>query len=374
MIANVDQSANAVETPLNRRGQVSLREVRKSYGSLEVVKGIDLEIAPGEFISLLGPSGCGKTTVLRMLGGFESLNDGVIAISGHDVTRIPAHRRDINTVFQSYALFPHMNVEENVAYGPRRQGLSREEVRARVKEALEAVRMTSFATRQPSMLSGGQQQRIALARAIVNRPSVLLLDAPLAALDRKLREEMQVELKLLQLKLGMTFVFVTHDQEEALSMSDRIAVMNAGRIVQVAEPMQVYDQPADVFVAGFIGLQNFFSGTRIAKGGDTKDGALKAISSGVTPHPGEPAVAAVRPEHVTVQPDDLGKADNSVVATVIGLSSLGDHVRVVCDTPEGTRIIAKITPDRSRDLHIGQSVYCLFNADKTKLFAPAKTQ
>ena len=185
---------------------------------------------------------------------------------------------------------------------------------------------------------------------------------------------MQVELKLLQLKLGMTFVFVTHDQEEALSMSDRIAVMNAGRIVQVAEPMQVYDQPADVFVAGFIGLQNFFSGTRIAKGVDTKDGALKAISSGVTPHPGEPAVAAVRPEHVTVQPDDLGKADNSVVATVIGLSSLGDHVRVVCDTPEGTRIIAKITPDRSRDLHIGQSVYCLFNADKTKLFAPAKTQ
>jgi len=222
------------------------------------------------------------------------------------------------------------------------------------------------------MLSGGQQQRIALARAIVNRPSVLLLDEPLAALDRKLREEMQVELKLLQLKLGMTFVFVTHDQEEALSMSDRIAVMNAGRIVQVAEPMQVYDQPADIFVAGFIGQQNFFSGTRIAKGVHTKDGALKAICSGVTLYPGDSAVAAVRPEHVTVQPDDLGKADNSVGATVIGLSSLGDHVRVVCDTPTGTRIIAKVPPDRSRDLHIGRLVYCLFNADKTKLFAPAK--
>lgn len=368
VVVQAVQPARELDASSSRRGQVSLRGVRKSYGALEVVKGIDLEIAPGEFISLLGPSGCGKTTVLRMLAGFEGLNGGVITISGSDVTQIPAYRRDVNTVFQSYALFPHMSVAENVAYGPRRQGLSRAETDKRVAEALEAVRMTGFAARRPSMLSGGQQQRVALARAIVNRPSVLLLDEPLAALDRKLRQEMQVELKLLQLRLGMTFIFVTHDQEEALSMSDRIAVMNAGRIVQVAKPMEVYDRPADVFVAGFIGQQNFFPGTRNAAGVETKEGLLKANPSDIVDHAGD-AVAAVRPEHVAVEIDAGGLAENRIEAAVVGLSPLGDHVRIVCDTPNGGRIIAKTSPDRIHDLTIGRTVWCSFDADKTKVFA-----
>ena len=222
---------------------------------------ISLTVQAGEFLSLLGPSGCGKTTTLRLIGGFEFPDDGSIQISGRNVENLPPHKRPVNTVFQAYALFPHMKVADNVAYGLRLSGVPKAEIADRVSRALDMVRMTAFATRKPAQLSGGQQQRIALARALVNRPAVLLLDEPMSALDRKLREEMQVELKLLQQELGTTFIFVTHDQEEALSMSDRVAVMKDGRIEQIGTASSVYDAPESAFVAGFIGRQNSFVGT-----------------------------------------------------------------------------------------------------------------
>ncbi|WP_246658532.1 ABC transporter ATP-binding protein [Mesorhizobium sp. GR13] len=351
------------------RGSVSLRSVRKSYGSVDVVRGIDLETQPGEFISVLGPSGCGKTTVLRMLAGFEDVNAGDILISGQSVVDLPPHKRDINTVFQSYALFPHMTVAENIAYGPRQRGMAREELRQRVNEALDAVRMAGFADRKPSMLSGGQQQRIALARAIVNRPSVLLLDEPLAALDRKLREEMQVELKLLQLRLGTTFMFVTHDQEEALSMSDRIAVMNSGRIVQIGKPIDIYENPVDLFVAGFIGQQNFFRGTLDGSNVNTIDGVLETEGPSGNAAGRRNVVAAVRPEHVVVGADPENVGHNRIAATLVGLSLLGDHIRIICDTTAGTRILAKGQPSQGSRLTVGQSVWCSFAPNETKVFA-----
>src|SRR5687767_6741340 len=238
---------------------VELEQVTKFFGDFKAVDGVSLYVAAGSFVALLGSSGAGKSTVLRMIGGFELPDDGSIRIGGRDVTALPPYRRDVNTVFQNYALFPHMTVAENVAYGLRRDGVPGAERRARVREALEMVQMLPLAHRRPSQLSGGQQQRVALARALVKRPSVLLLDEPLGALDRKLRQQMQVELKLLQHQLGTTFIFVTHDQEEALAMSDTIAVMRDGRIDQVGEPTELYDRPHTAFVASFIGAQNFFA-------------------------------------------------------------------------------------------------------------------
>jgi spermidine/putrescine transport system ATP-binding protein len=225
------------------------------------VDEIDLDVEPGEFLSLLGPSGCGKTTTLRMLAGFEDPTEGDIRISGVAVQGVPPHKRDVNTVFQHYSLFPHMSVAENVAYGLRQKKVEKSEIGRRVGEALEMVKMSALANRKPRQMSGGQQQRVALARALVNRPSLLLLDEPLGALDRKLREEMQIELKLIQTQVGTTFIFVTHDQQEALSMSDRIAIMLDGHIEQLADPDEIYDHPTSAFVAGFIGQQYFFAGT-----------------------------------------------------------------------------------------------------------------
>jgi spermidine/putrescine transport system ATP-binding protein len=223
-------------------GRVELRSVTKRFGTMTAVDSLDLVVEPGEFLSLLGPSGCGKTTTLRMLAGFEQPDAGTITISGHEVEGVPPYKRDVNTVFQSYALFPHMDVAENVAYGLRQRKVAKPEVATRVAEALDMVKMSHLASRKPRQLSGGQQQRVALARALVNRPSVLLLDEPLGALDRKLREEMQIELKLLQNQLGITFIFVTHDQEEAMSMSDRIAIMLDGHIEQLGDPESCYEQ------------------------------------------------------------------------------------------------------------------------------------
>jgi putative spermidine/putrescine transport system ATP-binding protein len=235
---------------------VSLTELHKSYGDVAAVDGVTLEVGRGEFFTLLGPSGSGKTTTLRLIAGFELPDAGVVRLGGEDVTGRAPNARDVNTVFQDYALFPHMTVLANVAYGLRVRKVGREERTRRAEEALEMVRLTGYGERKPAQLSGGQRQRVALARAIVNRPRVLLLDEPLGALDLKLREEMQTELKRIQREVGITFVYVTHDQEEALTMSDRLAVFNAGRIEQVGAPAAVYEQPATAFVAGFVGVSN----------------------------------------------------------------------------------------------------------------------
>jgi putative spermidine/putrescine transport system ATP-binding protein len=235
---------------------VSVRSLRKAYGSVVALAGIDLEIEPGQFFTLLGPSGSGKTTLLRLIAGFERPDSGVIELAGREISGVPPYSRDVNTVFQDYALFPHMTVTQNIEYGLKVRRVGKAERIERARRALEMVRLTGLGERKPTQLSGGQRQRVALARAIVNEPQVLLLDEPLGALDLKLRQEMQLELQHVQREVGITFIYVTHDQEEALSMSDRIAVLNAGRIEQVGTPLEVYERPSTDFVAGFIGTSN----------------------------------------------------------------------------------------------------------------------
>ncbi len=241
---------------MTQAAEVRVAGLRKRYGDVAAVDGVDLEIARGEFFTLLGPSGSGKTTTLRMIAGFERPDEGTIELRGVDVSRLPPYARDVNTVFQDYALFPHLTVQENVEYGLRVKKVAKAERRARAQEALELVRLEGFERRKPSQLSGGQRQRVALARALVNRPQALLLDEPLGALDLKLRQELQIELKRIQQELGIAFVYVTHDQEEALTMSDRLAVFREGRIEQVGAPAEVYERPASEFIAGFVGVSN----------------------------------------------------------------------------------------------------------------------
>ena len=235
---------------------VSIKGLTRSFGDVRAVTGVDLDIYEGEFITLLGPSGSGKTTVLRMIAGFEKPDSGTIELAGKDVSQLPPYERDVNTVFQDYALFPHMNVISNIEYGLKVKGIAKQECNARALEALRQVRLEGYDERKPSQLSGGQRQRVALARALVNRPSVLLLDEPLGALDLKLREQMQIELKQLQREVGITFIFVTHDQEEALTMSDRIAVFNNGKIEQLGIPREIYENPISAFVSEFVGQTN----------------------------------------------------------------------------------------------------------------------
>ena len=247
----------AAPEPASASPDVELVGVTKRFGGTAAVDRIDLEVHPGEFLSLLGPSGCGKTTTLRLIAGFERPDEGEVRIGGRDVSRVPPYKRDVNTVFQSYALFPHLTVQDNVAYGLKQRGLGRAERRTRAAEMLELVQLPGFGERKPRQLSGGQQQRVALARALVMNPRVLLLDEPLGALDLKVRKELQIELKRIQEEIGITFVYVTHDQEEALAMSDRVVVMNAGRIEQIGAPPEIYDRPATEWIASFIGDTNF---------------------------------------------------------------------------------------------------------------------
>jgi len=292
---------------------VSVRGVRKSFRSpggaeTRVLDDIDLDIRRGEFFSLLGPSGCGKTTLLRILAGFEQPDAGAVLIGGQDMTGVPPHKRDVNTVFQSYALFPHMTVQDNVAFGLRMKGVPAAQIRGRVMQALERVRIADFAARRPDQLSGGQRQRVALARAIVNEPQVLLLDEPLSALDLKLRKELQVELANLQETLGMTFVFVTHDQEEALVMSDRIAVMNRGRVEQLGRAEDLYERPRTAFVANFLGSSNLIPGTVLTVDGNeatvqTEHGPLRT-THGAGLRTGQSVTLSVRPEKLRMERDD----------------------------------------------------------------------
>jgi len=291
--------------PAPRVNDVELEGVTKRYGAVRAVDNVDLQVGHGQFYSLLGPSGCGKTTTLRLIAGFERPDAGRVVIAGRDVAALPPYRRDVNTVFQHYALFPHMTVEENVAFGLREKRVSLAEVKRRVGEALDMVRLGQVGGRSPRELSGGQQQRVALARALVNRPTVLLLDEPLGALDLKLRKEMQLELKVLQQQVGITFVYVTHDQEEALTMSDRMAVMHDGRILQEGAPQEIYEHPRTRFVADFIGLSNFFVGEVVAQENDrvlvrTAESLKVWCVSGEKTTPGTSVTVAVRPEKIEI--------------------------------------------------------------------------
>ena len=324
-------------------GAVRLEGVTKRYGDAAVVDGVDLEIPSGEFFTVLGPSGCGKTTTLRMIAGFERPDAGAVLLDGVDVSRTPPHKRNVNTVFQSYALFPHRTVEENVAFGLRYKRCGREETRRRVGEAMELVRLGELGARKPTQLSGGQQQRVALARALVIRPPVLLCDEPLGALDRKLRQQMQFELKQLQKEIGVTLVFVTHDQEEALAMSDRIAVMNAGRIEQLGAPEELYERPTTAFVAGFLGVSNLLEGEVAGQDGSLatirlKDGTvLRAPGNGAS----GPVRVGVRPEKLRVVAGQNGSATdglNTLSGTVLDASYIGVSTQYLVQTSEGHRL------------------------------------
>ena len=320
---------------------VELAGITKRFGQFVAVDDLTLDIYEGEFFSLLGPSGCGKTTTLRMIAGFEEPTEGGISVAGDPVRGVPPYRRPVNTVFQSYAIFPHLNVFDNVAFGLRRAGVKGEELRGRVIDACEMVQLSGFEKRKPNMLSGGQQQRVALARALVNRPKVLLLDEPLGALDLKLRKEMQLYLKDLQHEVGITFIYVTHDQEEALTMSDRIAVMSDGKVQQVATPPTLYERPNNRFVADFIGQTNVFSGTVDSVDGDrvtlaTASGEkVEAITGEAEVGVGEAAHAAVRPEKVRFG----GQGDNVLTVKIHQIVYLGVSTQYIADLPGGEKLV-----------------------------------
>jgi spermidine/putrescine transport system ATP-binding protein len=323
---------------------LQLRELSKRYADVVAVDSLSIDIAAGEFFSLLGPSGCGKTTTLRIIGGFEGPDAGRVVLGDVDVTALPPNRRPVNTVFQSYALFPHLDVFDNVAYGLRRRGESRPEIRKRVGEMLDIVAMPSFERRRPSQLSGGQQQRIALARALVNHPLVLLLDEPLGALDLKLRRQMQSELKRIQTEVGITFVYVTHDQEEAMTMSDRLAVMRDGRIEQIGAPEAVYERPATEFVAGFLGAANLLDGRIERRDGEwvsvvlDAGGAVRvpanALNSSTTVKVG------VRPEKISIVGGDEPDAGVNALAGVLETAAFsGTGHECAFRTRAGERIV-----------------------------------
>jgi spermidine/putrescine transport system ATP-binding protein len=361
----------------NERGSVQLTGITKRFGTMTAVDAVHLDVHPGEFLSLLGPSGCGKTTTLRMLAGFEQPDAGSIRISGQEVAGVPPHKRDVNTVFQQYALFPHMSVWDNVAFGPRSRKVGEAELRPKVDEMLNIVRLGEFAKRRPSQLSGGQQQRVALARALVNRPSVLLLDEPLGALDLKLRQAMQIELKRIQRDVGITFVFVTHDQEEALTMSDRIAVMTQGRIEQLGTPGEIYERPASVFVAGFIGSANLLPATVASVDGDqvvvaTQAGVtVRGSSGGRRFEVGGPATVMVRPERIDIGTGAAPSAD-ALRARVTESIFQGASSKVILRTDEHTELIAHVEAGHGTMPRSGDEVWVSWAPDAAFLL-PERT-
>ena len=360
-----------------------LVEVCKRFGEVTAVDGVSLDIANGQFFSLLGPSGCGKTTTLRMIGGFELPTSGQVLLRGRDISQDPPERRPVNMVFQSYALFPHLTVFENVAFGLRRRKTAAPEITRRVGAALDLVSLPDFGKRKPDQLSGGQQQRVALARALVCEPEVLLLDEPLGALDLKLRRQLQVELKRVQLEVGITFVYVTHDQEEALALSDRIAVMNAGRVEQLGTPEELYDEPRTRFVAEFIGTTNLLGGTLESADGDAAvvrlaDGhaclaRIPARDAGLAA--GAPVDIAVRPESVTLTPEpdtgagaDGGGPADGLVGVIRQSAYLGtsvSHRVAVSDGP----VITSVVPRSQARLEPGDRVRVRWAASDARVLA-----
>ncbi len=344
---------------------VELRKVFKVFDGETAVRGVDLSIRRGEFFSILGPSGCGKTTTLRLVAGFETPSAGELLIQGQPMNHIPPHRRPVNTVFQSYALFNHLRVSENIAFGLRLKKLKNSEVEERVKQALKQVKMEGYANRFPSQLSGGQQQRVALARALVNRPAVLLLDEPLGALDLKLRKEMQVELSNLHKELGVTFIMVTHDQEEALSLSDRIAVMRGGKIEQVGTPTEIYERPRTPFVADFIGDTNLFKGR--LESSDTASlqiitaTGLKIVVQSNPPkeglyHPQE-IMVSVRPEKIRLSLSPPDSKINCFEGRLKNVMYLGTHVHYMVELLSGDRITVMLPNITSKLPDVNTPVY-----------------
>src|SRR4051812_15197712 len=334
---------------------VEFRAVTKRFGDLTAVNAVSLMVRKGEFLSLLGPSGCGKTTSLRMIAGFEQPDEGEILIGGVDAVGTPPYRRDVNTVFQQYALFPHMTIVDNVAYGMKQNRVSKSERYSRAREALELVRLTGRDKHRPSMLSGGQQQRVALARALVNRPRVLLLDEPLGALDLKLRKEMQIELTRIQDEVGITFIYVTHDQGEALSMSDRIAVMSDGVIEQLDTPAAIYDRPRTAFVADFIGEMNFLDGkVTEASGGEYAllTGTGVVVRGRGEAARGQSARVGFRPGRLSILHGAANGTDNAARAVVDTRMYLGDEVQVVATLDGGIQMVVReqrVGADESHD-------------------------
>ncbi len=347
--------------------------VSKHFGQIAAVDGVSLDIERGEFFALLGPSGCGKTTLLRMLAGFETPSSGTILLDGIDLTALPPYRRPVNMMFQSYALFPHMNVANNVAFGLKQDRVPRAEIKSRVEEALALVELSSLAQRQPHQLSGGQCQRVALARSLIKRPKLLLLDEPLAALDKKLREQTQFELMAIQQRIGITFVIVTHDQDEAMTVADRIAVMDQGRIVQVAGPAEIYEAPRSRYVAEFIGDVNIFEGraraidaNRIAIDLLDAPAGLTAPAPADRPTPGDTVLLAVRPEKIHIAPGPPPPdAENVIVGVVAEIAYLGststyrvrlDSGRTVVSTQTNRLHHAGGTIDRGARVHLSWPV------------------
>jgi spermidine/putrescine transport system ATP-binding protein len=342
---------------------VTIERVSKRFDDVVAVDDLSLEIERGSFFAMLGPSGCGKTTTLRMIGGFEEPTEGTIYLGDTEVSRLPSYKRDVNTVFQSYALFPHLSIFENVAFGLRRKGVGKAEVKERVGEALDLVDLTGREKRKPSQLSGGQQQRVALARALVNRPRVLLLDEPLGALDLKLRKQMQLELKRIQHEVGITFVHVTHDQEEAMTMADQIAVMDAGHIEQLGSPTELYENPRTAFVAGFLGVSNLIDA-------DVTVGGLQCSSSGIRlevpgldgAKPGAHVQVGVRPEKIHLD----GPEQNRIPGRVLESAYIGVATQYVVETDVGRLMVFAQNAHGSADQKgPGSSVTLTFSPEST---------
>jgi spermidine/putrescine ABC transporter ATP-binding subunit len=353
--------------------------VGRRYGNTVAVERVDLDLAPGEFFALLGPSGGGKTTTLRMVGGFELPSAGEVLLDGRDVTTLPPYRRGVNTVFQSYALFPHLNVFDNVAFGLRRKSMGRAEINRRVEEDLEMVGLAGFGKRKPAQLSGGQQQRVALARALVNEPKVLLLDEPMGALDAKIRKTMQAELKRIQREVGITFLYVTHDQAEAMSMADRLAVMNAGRVEDLGTPDRVYDHPATRFVAEFLGTCNILPLTSDGKTLHLPDGTAVEVAAASTSGVHAGAQVGIRPEKLVLEKTP-GRGGNRISGTVSSATYLGATSEYEVETSWGStvRVLAQNVGEQSR-ARVGDKVTLawdpaecfLLPADKASATTPA---
>lgn len=361
--------STSLTDPSTPKAVVELKAVEKRFGSFTALKRMDLTIREGEFFTMLGPSGCGKTTTLRLIAGFELPSDGQILIAGQDVSNVPAHLRPVHTVFQNYALFPHMSVLDNVAFPLTVQRIGKAERRERSRAALDLVQMGSFADRKPSQLSGGQQQRVALARALVNEPRVLLLDEPLGALDMKLRKEMQAELKAMQRRLGITFVFVTHDQEEALSMSDRIALMKGGEIVQLDTPTGLYDRPVNAYVADFIGETNMIPARVISTDSDTAlietMGTRLRVTAGSGQSAGNNVALAIRPERIS---DEIADPANSAEGVLADVEFIGTDLRMTYRMADGSRVVMRRQNSGRAVPQMGETRRLGFRQDDLRLF------